>query len=283
MSLSMKFKNGYCLLEGDAAIAVGELKHGGVFSHTGKMLLVLLCFSVFTACNSESASDCFQSAGDIIRDEVTVADFTKITVFENVSLVLKQGDVQKVEIETGEFLREEVTAVIEDDRLLLRDTNDCNYFRDYGTTKIYITSPNIDEIRSSTGLTIESDGVLGYSNLALISESFTNTASETTDGLFDLELGGQNLSIVSNGIAYFKLRGNTQNINVFIAAGDSRIEAENLVSEFVTINHRGTNDIFINPQQSVRGVIRGTGDVISSNRPDIIEVEELFRGRLIFK
>lgn len=273
MSLSMKFKNGYCPFKVTL----------GVFSHTGKMLLVLLCFSVFTACNSESASDCFQSAGDIIREEVAVADFTKITVFENVSLVLKQGDVQKVEIETGEFLREEVTAVIDGDRLLLRDTNDCNYFRDYGTTKIYITSPNIDEIRSSTGLTIESDGVLGYSNLALISESFTNTESETTDGFFDLELGGQNLSIVSNGISYFKLRGNTQNLNLFIAAGDSRIEAENLATEFVTMNHRGTNDMVINPQQSVRGVIRGTGDVISLNRPDIIEVEELFRGRLIFK
>lgn len=279
----MKFKNRYCPLEGDEAIVVCGLKRGGVFYHSEKILLALLCFFVFTACNSESASDCFQSAGDIIREEVAVADFTRITVFENVSLVLKQGDVQKVEIETGEFLREEVTAVIEGDRLLLRDTNDCNYFRDYGTTKIYITSPNINEIRSSTGLAMESDGVLGYSNLALISESFTNGASETTDGFFDLELGVQNLSVVSNGIAYFKLRGNTQNMNVTIAAGDSRIEAENLAAEFVTINHRGTNDVFINPQQSVRGVIRGTGDVISSNRPDIIEVEELFRGRLIFK
>lgn len=280
----MKFKNSYRRpLDCGAAIVVGELKRSGIFSHTWKMFLALLCFSVFTACNSKSASDCFQNAGDIVREEVALTDFTKITVFENVSLVLRQGDMQKVEIETGEFLREEVTAVVEGDRLLLRDTNDCNYFRDYGTTKIYITSPNINEIRSSTGLTIESDGVLGYSNLALISETFSNTESETTDGFFDLAVDTQNLSIVVNGITYFKLRGNTQNMNVTIAAGDSRIEAENLAAEFVTMNHRGTNDMFINPQQSVRGVIRGTGDVISSNRPDIIEVEELFRGRLIFK
>lgn len=269
-------------LKVDTANVVFELNQRGVLFHSWEILLTILCV-LLTACNSESASDCFQSAGDIIREEVTVPDFTKITVFENVSLVLKQGGVQKVEIVTGEFLREEVTAEIDGDRLLLRDTNDCNYFRDYGTTKIYITSPNIDEIRSSTGLTIESDGVLGYSNLALISESFTNTESETTDGFFDLQLDTQNLSIVVNGITYFKLRGNTQNMNVTIAAGDSRIEAENLAAQFITMNHRGTNDIFINPQQSVRGVIRGTGDVISSNRPDIIEVEELFKGRLIFR
>jgi hypothetical protein len=283
MSLSKRFENWYYPLECYAAIVVGELTRGAVFLYISKIVLIIIGIFFLASCNSESAPDCFQNTGNIIREEVTVTDFTKITVFENVSLVLKQGDIQKVEIETGEFLRDEITVIVEGDRLLIRDANDCNYFRDYGTTKIYITSPNITEIRSSTGLTIESDGVLGYSSLDLIAESFTKTASETTNGFFDLELGGQNLSIVSNGIAYFKLRGNTQNLNLFIAAGDSRIEAENLVVEFITINHRGTNDIFINPQQSLRGVIRGTGDVISSNRSDIIEVEELFKGRLIFK
>ena len=263
MSLSKRFKNWYYPLECNAAIVVSDLTRGAVCSYTSKIVLFILSIFILTSCNSESAPDCFQSAGSIIREEVTVSDFTKITVFENVSLVLKQGEIQKVEIETGEFLRDEIIVIVEGDRLLLRDTNDCNYFRGYGTTKIYVTSPNITEIRSSTGLAIESDGVLGYSSLALIAESFTKAASETTDGFFDLELGGQNLSIISNGIAYFKLRGNTQNLNLFIAAGDSRIEAENLSVEFLTINHRGTNDMFINPQQFLRGVIRGTGDVIS--------------------
>lgn len=272
MSLGIKFKNKYYSLKG-----------GSVFSYTEKVLLAIVCFFTLIACNSDSASDCFQSAGAIIREEVTVANFTKITVFENVSLVLKQGDVQKVEIETGEFLRNEVTAVVEDDRLLLNDTNDCNFFREFGITKIFITSPNINEIRSSTGLTIESDGVLGYPSLTLLSESFTEGSSETTDGSFDLAVDTQSLRITVNGLSFIKLRGNTENLNVTNAAGDSRIEAQNLVAEFVTMNHRGTNDMFINPQQSITGVIRGVGDVISSNKPAIVEVEELFRGRLIFR
>jgi hypothetical protein len=248
-----------------------------------KYIALLVALLLLVACNSDSASDCFQSSGDIIREEVTVDDFTKITVFENVALVLKQGPQIKVEVETGKNLRNEIEVAVEDGRLLLRDSNDCNYVREYGLTKIYVTAPNIDEIRSSTGLKIQSDGVLAYPILRLISESFINSESETTDGEFDLELDANNVSVLVNGIAYFKLRGNTTFLIVTIAAGDSRVEAEDLIAGSVDLNHRGSNDIQVNPQQVIKGVLRGTGDVISYNVPDLIEVEELFKGKLIFK
>ena len=177
----------------------------------------------------------------------------------------------------------DVSAVVEDNRLVLRNDSSCNYVRDYGLTTVYITSPNITEIRSSTGLPISSDGVLDYPSLNLIAESFNNPETETTDGSFDLNLNSNSVRIVVNGIAYFRLQGSTENFNVTVAAGDSRIEAEELVAESVTINHRGSNDVFVNPQQSLSGVIRGTGDVISVNRPAEVDIEELFNGRLIFQ
>lgn len=243
----------------------------------------VLCCILILGCNSENAPDCLQNAGDIIREEVTLPNFSKITVFENINMVLKQGDIQKVEIETGEFLREEVTATLEGDRLLLRNENGCNFFREYGLTTVYVTSPNISEIRSSTGFPIRSDGILAYPSLTLLSESFVNPETETTDGEFDLEVNSENVSVAANGIAYFRLRGAVQNLNLNIAAGDSRIEAENLIAENIALNHRGSNDMLINPQLSLTGVIRGTGDVISFNRPTEVAMEEIFNGRLIFQ
>ncbi|MBQ4916043.1 DUF2807 domain-containing protein [Maribacter sp. MMG018] len=247
-------------------------------------LVLLLTVSLFvSSCNSENAPDCFQNVGDIVRTEVALADFKKITVFEEIAVVLKQGDTQKVEIETGEYLLDGVTAVVEGDRLVLRNENTCNLFREYGVTTVYITSPNINEIRSSTGLPISSDGVLSYTSLTLYSESYSNPETETTDGEFDLNVDLSDLNVVVNGIAYFKLKGATENLNLTVAAGDSRIEAENLIAQHVKLNHRGTNDILVNPQQSISGIIRGTGDVISYNRPATIDVEEIFNGTLIFK
>ena len=237
---------------------------------------------LFISCDSENASDCFQDTGEITREEVSVEEFTTITAFENITLVVKQADTQKVEIETGENLRNEVTAVVEDGRLLLTDTNDCNYIRDYGTTVVYVTTPNLTSIRSSTGFPIQSDGVLAFESLSLLSESFTDLEAETTDGEFNLELDVNSLSITSNGISYFKLKGSAESFNISIAAGDSRVEAEELITQRVNVNHRGSNDILVNPQESLTGVLRGTGDLQSYNRPATVEVEELYNGRLIF-
>ncbi|WP_396590566.1 head GIN domain-containing protein [Allomuricauda sp. R78024] len=245
--------------------------------------LILIHFTLLlVACNGDNVPDCFQNAGDLVRETVEVNQFTNITVFENINLVIRQGTEQIVEIETGEFLRKEVSAQVEDNRLILRNENGCNFFRDYGLTTVYVTSPNIEQIRSSTGLLISSDGVLNYPNLSLVSESFAEPEAETTDGSFDLNVASESISIVVNGIAFFQLSGTTSNLNITIAAGDSRIEAENLVAQNIRINHRGSNDVLVNPQQRITGVLRGTGDVISNNRPPEVEVEELFNGRLIF-
>ncbi|TAI46918.1 head GIN domain-containing protein [Flagellimonas allohymeniacidonis] len=245
--------------------------------------LLLLAVLMFWGCNGENVPDCFQNAGDLKRIEVDLPVFSTITVFENLNLVLKQGDAQKVEIESGEFLINDISARVEGDRLVVRNENGCNFIREYGLSTIYVTSPNIVEIRSSTGLLISSDGVLNYPSFALFAESFVDPEAETTDGSFDLEVDSQDLNIVVNGIAFFKLAGAVTNFNITVAAGDSRIEAQELIAETVNLNHRGTNDIFVNPQERISGVIRGTGDVISFNRPAEVEVEELFNGRLIFR
>lgn len=257
--------------------------YGAAGCFVAKISFVFILYSFVFSCNSENAGDCLQNAGDLVREEIAVSDFNKITVFEKVALVVKQGDTQKVEIETGEFLREEVTATVEGDRLIVRNENGCNLFREYGVTTIYVTAPDITEIRSSTGLLIKSDGVLEYPSLTLFSESFTVPETETTDGAFDLEVDATSVSVIVNGIAYFKLAGNTENLSLNIAAGDSRIEAENLIAQNVTLNHRGSNDMLINPQLLVRGTIRGYGNVVSFNRPPTVEVEELFNGKLLFR
>ena len=243
------------------------------------MAMVLLLFLL--SCNTENAPDCFQTEGTITRKAITVPTFTKITVFEKLNLVLKEGPIQVVEVESGENLLNEITAEVIDDTLILRNENGCNIFRDYGISTVYITSPNVSVIRSSTGGLIKSDGVLTYANINLIAESFNNPEAETTDGTFDISVDNSNVFIIANGIAYFKINGETNNLSVNLAAGDSRVEAQDLIAANVNINHRATNDILVNPENQITGVIRSYGNVIAFNRPQTIDVEELFEGRLI--
>ncbi len=246
-----------------------------------KKVIYLLFTVLFLGCDSENASDCFQRTGNIVRKEVEVPDFTRILVNPNVEMILKEGATTSVIIETGDNLLNEVSAVVEDDRLILNDTNDCAFFRDFNQTKIFVTAPNITEIRSATQFDVSSDGVLTYPSLSLLSEDF-NEDTGTTTGTFHLKINAQDLSVVSNNIASFFVNGQVENLNVRFFSGIGRFEGNDLIAQNVNIFHRGTNKIIVNPINAIRGEIRSTGDVISINRPPIIEVEEFFTGKLIF-
>ncbi len=234
------------------------------------------------SCDSENALDCFQRTGDIIRQEVEVSDFTRILVNPNVELILKEGEVASVVIETGDNLLDEVSAVVEGDRLVLSNSNDCNFVRDFNQTKVFVTSPNITEIRSETQFDISSDGVLRYPSLVLFAEDFFENEGGNITGTFTMEIDNEVLTVVGNNIASFFIKGNVETLNVTFASGTGRFEGGELISQDVNIKHRGTNKIIVNPQQSIKGEIRSTGDVISVNTPPIIEVDEFFTGRLIF-
>ena len=245
--------------------------------------IIYICFCVLLfACDSENANDCFQKSGSIITEELNLPVFTKIKVNRDVELILKEGLTQKVIIETGENLLNDVELSVTNDRLEITENNTCNFVRDYNVTKVYVTSPNITEVISSTQFKISSDGVLNYSNLDVLSEDYNDT-SIIAVGDINLNLNTQNLKIVGNNLTTFKFSGTTENLNITFAAGDGKLNAANLIANNVTIYHRGTNKIIVNPQLELKGTLLSTGDLIAKNHPALVDVEELYSGRLIFE
>ncbi|KAA1244874.1 DUF2807 domain-containing protein [Aquimarina sp. RZ0] len=246
-----------------------------------RFVYIVSLFLIF-GCDAENAPDCFQRTGTIIRVPLQVTDFKRILVNPNIELIIKEGDNTTVLLETGDNLLEEISATVEGDQLILNNTNDCNFVRSFNQTKIFITAPDITEIRSASQFDISSDGILTYPSLKLLSEDF-NENTGTTTGTFNLEIRNEHISVVSNNIASFFIRGSTASLNVTFASGIGRFEGAELEVQNVTIFHRGTNKIIVNPQESIKGSIRSTGDIIAVNRPPIVEVEEFFIGRLIFQ
>lgn len=239
--------------------------------------VVLVC----CAC-SDPGANCLKGVGQQMRVEIPVPSFTDITVFEDIQLVIKQGDEQSVVVEAGSNLVSGVSASVSSGTLVLRTNASCQLFREYAPIIVHITTPNLHNLRSSTSWPIQSDGVLAFEQLNLISESFTNPDTQTTDGTFDLELKSEVIRLVSNGLAQFQLRGETAELAVNLAAGDSRVAAAGLRANIVRIDHRGSNDIEVFPLVKISGRIRGYGDVICYNRPNEIDISEEFRGILRF-
>ena len=244
------------------------------------LYIILLVFLI--SCNSENTGDCFQTSGSIIKKEIALDVFDRILVNRDVELIIEEGVAQKVVIETGKNLMNDVEAKVVDGKLILTDNNTCNYVRDYGITKVYVTSPNIIEIRSSTQYNISSDGVLTYPNLTILSEDF-NEPDTFSVGNFYIQIDNLSFNVVFNNLSNCYVSGLTNNLNVTFAAGLSRFEGRDLLAQKVTIWNRSSNDMIMNPIQEITGKISGTGNVICVNHPPIVNVEEQYKGRLIFE
>lgn len=106
---------------------------------------------------------------------------------------------------------------------------------------------------------------------------------EVNVGDFDLLINDQNLAIITNNVSNFTLFGKTQNFDINYASGQGKLLADKLEAQNITLFHRGTNDLLVNPIQEIKGEIRGTGNVISINRPPLAEVTEFYTGKLIFR
>ncbi len=236
---------------------------------------------VFLGCSPENIADCFQSAGPSEVEEIEVPNFDKIVVYENVKVYIENGPEQKVIVKTGENLMDGVHVSVEESTLILKNETNCNLLRDYELVEIYVASPNITEIRNAGQWIVESTNMLTFPHLTLLTENFNNKEFHT-DGGFDLQLDCDQLKIVSNGFSVYFLSGKTEHMFAGFYAGDGRLEAAELEVQELEIFHRSSNKMIVNPQLSIRGEIRSTGDVISKNHPSIVDVEEFYTGRLIF-
>lgn len=248
-----------------------------------KHFFYVITVIMLLSCNGDNIPDCFQNSGAIVHQEFAVDNFDKIIVFERIELIVKDEPSQKVVVETGKYLLNDIEVKVENGRLVLINNNSCNLTRNYGITKVFVSSPNLTEIKNSSGLTISSDGVLNYTNLKLISEDFTDKNVTHTDGDFNVEVNCDKIDIVVNNLSSVFMSGAVNDLFIGYFSGDARFEGANLVAQNIAVFQRSSNDMIVNPQQSITGEIRGTGDVISLNRPPVVDVQEFYTGKLIFK
>lgn len=247
-----------------------------------KKIVLLICFVCFISCDDENAGDCFQTAGPMIQQEFEVPVFDRILIHKKVALVITEGETQKVVVETGKNLMNDISVEVENKEIIIRDNNSCNFVRDYGLTTVFITSPNITRIRNASEFTVKSNGVLTYPNLYLMSVGNKNKYLAIGD--FYVTVDNEKLRVWSNAVANLYIDGKTNNLDIFFSDGDPRFEGRSLIAKNVTVNQISSNDIIVFPTDSLTGEIHSTGDVISYNRPPYVNVVENNKyGKLIFK
>jgi hypothetical protein len=248
-----------------------------------RKFLGILFIVLFSSCDFEDANDCFQVEGTKVIREIELEDFNEITVYGGIKLFLTYGETKEIKLETGENLVNDISFEVEANQLKVRNHNSCNFVRDYGVTKVYITLPELKYLRNGSQFAIESTNVLEYNNLTLASEDANGDGDFYTSGDFKLQLNSTKITVVNNNLSNYLLSGEVEDLQVGFYNGDGRFEGANLTAQNVNVYHRGSNKIIVNPQQSLTGELVSTGNLISINQPQEVDVEEFYTGRLIFE
>ncbi|WP_028376622.1 head GIN domain-containing protein [Leeuwenhoekiella sp. MAR_2009_132] len=248
--------------------------------------ILSLLILIFCSCGSDNIGDCFESQGDPVEVSYELPPFTKLRSESDVIVYLKQGPAQKVVLKTGEnMLSDAQIEVLDGGILRLKNNKRCNLVRDYENFIVYVTTPNLTEIRNASGQDIIGEGVLEFSTLRLVSDTSFDAEGGPArkSGNFYLELETENLTVQANGKSVFYLSGSAESFRANFPNEGPRLESRELIAQNIVISQTSANKMIVNPQASIKGTIFGTGDVISANRPPVVEVEQLYTGRLIFE
>jgi uncharacterized pyridoxamine 5'-phosphate oxidase family protein len=225
-----------------------------------------------------------ESSGATVLKEVAVLPFKRIKVYKGIEVVITQGSETKVQIEAGANFIDNVEVQQYGDQLVFKDETSCNWVRAYGKTRILITTPTLEEVYSKTDRNISSNGVLTFDNLTLTSfdkDADGESGAGTGDFILAMNSTGT-LSVNNNNVSRFYLSGQMGTANFNFYFGDGRIEAQNLIAQNITVYHRGSNDMIVNPVQSITGVLNSTGNLVLKNLPPIVDVQTLFYGSVVY-
>jgi len=243
-----------------------------------KMIQIAILLFIATSCSV--TEDCFKKTGDFVLKTIEVSNFDKIVVEKGVSLVIKEGPDYLVQISTGSNLVDDIHLNVVDGTLQIKDKSECNLVRDYGQTTVYITTPTLIEIHSFTEKDIVSDGVLTFPILRLITleeEKVTGT------GDFRLNIQVGQLVVETNTLAGYFIEGEAEELVVNFYSGDGKFVGPNLQATTIKVFHRSSNDLILNPIESIIGDIYGNGNIILKNNPAIIQVTEHYTGKVIIE
>ncbi|MFC4688909.1 head GIN domain-containing protein [Dokdonia genika] len=248
--------------------------------------LLALLLAILISCDSEDANDCFQTDGDIITYTLDVDTFSKIQMEDDIRVILKEGPQQEVIVETGENLVPDLNLFVEQETLVLQNLNGCNFLREYGRTLVTVTSPNITRIRQASAFEITSEGLLNYESLTIVSNSTPNSLNITDinkSGAVTLHINSTNLVVSANGSSNITMSGSVETASINFSDEFPQFNGRNLEIGDLTFNHTSAAQMVVNPQNSLQGVIKATGDLISVTEPPLVDVNVLFTGQLIFE
>lgn len=238
------------------------------------ILSLLFVLVIFAGCKKENLDDCFSNAGEVVTETRLLSYFENISIYDNVNLILVQGNGFSVKVEGGENLISSVQTEVTDSSLVIHNTMKCNWVRDYkNELTVYVSTASLKSIRYEGSGDIKTTGNLKFNELAI--------SVWGGSGSFELDVDCDRLDLAQHyGTVDFNVSGKT-GLTAIYSNSYGPFNCYGLNSNIVYIRSNGTNDCFVHANHILEAEITSVGNVYYKGNPFEIKTQISGTGRLI--
>ena len=183
---------------------------------------------VLNACNQISGS------GNIVTETRSTGDFTAVAAGGAYEVELKNGSVTEVKVEADDNIIGRIETRVSGHTLNINTKNGYNF--NNGHFKVYITAPEINEIRSSGAASIVIKNTLKNNDKITLEASGAATITGEADA--------PEIAAEASGAADIKLSGRTKDYKAEVS-GSATIKTENLMSETTKVHASGAATAYV--------------------------------------
>lgn len=239
-----------------------------------RIVLLLIHLAIAVSYYGCKKPGCLGSAGPRASQERVVADFTEVTLQDNIDLLLIQGDTEKIEISAAENILPNIQTVIINGVLTISNSADCRWMRS-PDEKIEVRL----HFKDLSLITYEGSG--NITNMDTLRLTSLRINSETGAGNIELTVDNQSTgAIILKENAGMTLHGRTGYCETYCNAR-GLLNLEDLAVEKMYMIYSGLADTHVQVSEELDATIRYKGNVYYRGDPAITRSDYFSSGRLI--
>lgn len=225
------------------------------------LILIIIGLLIIGSTSCDKFSTCIEGEGSVIRKEITISDFSGVDLAGVGNVIITQGDVQEVIIESQSNIIERLKTNVYNDVWIIELEKGCYKKFDLN---IYVTLPNLNEaVLSGSG----NISVNNFYNQPFLELNIPGSGNIELDEFNSPE----SISININGsgnITFNSLSSSCNNLNIDVG-GSGNIKASGLLANNCNIDITGSTTCEISVNNSLDVTSSGSGTVYYKGAPDI--------------
>ena len=231
-------------------------------------------FFILLLLNSCRKPACFAEAGSILKTTRVATFFNQIDIEDNINLVLTQDTAYKIFVEAGEHLAPNITTIIENGILSIRNETSCKWLRS-PSEKINVHVSFKELIR----IIYNGSGNITSTN-KILADGITFFTDEGA-GNIDIDLEAKRTyAYIFNDNTDMIFRGSSDSCYVYTGERGT-IDFRNFVVKHQVVGYGSIRDGFVHATESLHVIMYFKGTLYYRGNPARVTTEFLSSGKVV--